>query len=93
MGKKFDSLSYKDVSGLGWDWRENAKCKGMDVDMFYPERGQNVRKAIAVCAGCIVIKECLRYAIDNSIKVGIFGGTTEFHRRKMRSNNGQESKI
>lgn len=84
MSDTFESLSFYDRSGLGFSWREDAACKGMDVDMFYPERGKNGREAIAVCAGCLVVKECLHFALSNSIKVGVFGGTTEFHRRKMR---------
>lgn len=88
MSDTFDSLSFYDRSGLGFGWREDAACKGMDVDMFYPERGKNGREAIAVCAGCIVVKECLHFALSNSIKVGVYGGTTEFHRRKMRGKNG-----
>lgn len=84
MSDTFESQSFRDESGLGWEWRESAACKGMDINLFYPERGQNGREAMAVCAGCLVVKECLKYALDNSIKVGVFGGTTEFHRRKMR---------
>lgn len=84
MSDTFESLSFYDRSGLGMNWRDDAKCKGLDINMFYPERGQNAREAIAVCAGCIVIKECLQYALDNNIKVGVFGGTTEFHRRKIK---------
>lgn len=93
MSDTFESISFRDESGLGWEWRENAKCKGMDINMFYAERGKSPKEAMAVCAGCLVVKECLKYALDNSIKVGVFGGTTEFHRRKMRRNNGQESEV
>lgn len=84
MSDTFESLSFYDRSDLGWEWRENASCKGMDIDMFYPERGKSPKEAMAVCAGCLVVKECLKYAIDNNIKVGVFGGTTEFHRRKIK---------
>ena len=84
MTETFDSQSFKDQSGLGFGWRDNAACKGMDVNMFYPERGQNGREAMAVCAGCLVVKECLHYALSNNIKVGVFGGTTEMHRRKLK---------
>lgn len=84
MSDTFESLTYYDRSGLGFNWRDDAACKGMDIDMFYPERGQNARQALAVCAGCIVVKECLKYALDNSIRVGVFGGTTELHRRKIK---------
>ena len=86
MTETFDSQSFHDQSGLGFAWRDNAACKGMDVNMFYPERGKSPKEAVAVCAGCIVVKECLKYALDNNIKVGVFGGTTEFHRRKLKRN-------
>jgi WhiB family redox-sensing transcriptional regulator len=87
MSDTFDSLSFYDRSGLGFGWREDAACKGMDVDMFYPERGKNGREAIAVCAGCIVVKDCLHYALSNGIKYGIWGGKSERQRRVMRREN------
>ncbi len=82
--EKFESQAYIDRSGLPNDWAKEANCKGLDPNMFHAARGESTREAMAVCAGCIVVKECLHYALSNSIKVGIYGNTTERQRRKLR---------
>lgn len=67
-------------------WQEHAGCKGSDPDMFFPSQGDWVteRMAKAVCAQCIVQNECLEFALTEKIKGGIFGGTSERQRRRMR---------
>ena len=82
--EKLESESYNDYSGLPTDWAKQANCKGLDPNMFHTARGESTREALAVCAGCLVVKECLHYALSNSIKVGVWGGTSERQRRKLR---------
>lgn len=84
MTETFDSQSFVDRSGLGNAWRDDANCKGVDPNIFHPRRGEDSRHALAICAGCIVVKECLHYALSNSIKVGIYGNTSERSRRLIR---------
>lgn len=84
MSNTFESLSFLDRSGLPSDWAKDANCKGTDTNLFYPERGENTREAVAVCVGCLVVEQCLHYAISNNIKVGIWGGLSERQRRAMR---------
>lgn len=84
MSETFESISFRDESELGFTWRDDSACKGLDPNMFHTGRGESTREALAVCAGCIVVKECLHYALSNSIKVGVWGGTTERQRRRLR---------
>jgi WhiB family redox-sensing transcriptional regulator len=86
MSETFESISFRDVSGLPSDWRDNAACNGLPADMFHPRRGENkaFSRASAICIGCIVINECLHYALSNNINVGIWGGKSERQRRMMR---------
>lgn len=62
-------------------WMDAAACAG--VDMFPPTEPDQERAA-RVCAGCPVADRCLEYAIENRLDDGVWGGTTEKQRRKLR---------
>jgi WhiB family redox-sensing transcriptional regulator len=66
-------------------WRELAACRGIDLAVFFPERGESAGTARRVCAACPVRQACLDYAITNRISHGIWGGLTERERRALRS--------
>jgi WhiB family redox-sensing transcriptional regulator len=66
-------------------WRELAACRGVDLDLFFPERGESAESARRVCARCPVRQPCLDYAITNRIVHGVWGGLTERERRALRS--------
>ncbi len=66
-------------------WITQAACRGMNPDLFFPDRGEDTTQAKAVCAGCSVRAECLEAALMNMDKHGIFGGTSERERRRMRT--------
>ena len=66
-------------------WRELAACRGTDLEVFFPERGETAGLARRVCAACPVRQPCLDYAITNRITHGIWGGLTERERRAPRS--------
>lgn len=70
-------------------WVADAACKGINTNLFYPERGEPTRHALEVCKPCVVKAECLQYAIDNSERWGIWGGMTERQRRQIRSDRYQ----
>lgn len=77
------------IDGLGQrapvgEWAKQAECRHLNPDLFFPERGEPVTAAKAVCAGCPVRAECLDYALANGEKHGIWGGTSERERRRMR---------
>ncbi len=67
-------------------WMDRASCKGKDPtgEIFYPVRGADVTQAKRICAGCPVREDCLEYAIRHQERFGVWGGTTEGRRRKMR---------
>jgi WhiB family redox-sensing transcriptional regulator len=64
-------------------WAE-AACIGADPDLFFPGKGRNddCAEAKAICAGCPVRDECLEAGMSQDF--GIWGGTTERERRRLR---------
>jgi hypothetical protein len=64
-------------------WADGA-CLDLPADWFHPERGESTREAKAVCSGCTVRVECLTWALTNFEKHGIWGGTSERERRRIR---------
>jgi len=60
-------------------WKQHAACRGMDTNIFFPERGGNTKRAKAICAKCPVRQECEDYADPE--KFGIWGGLAEIERR------------
>lgn len=65
-------------------WLAQAKCSGVDPDLFFPGRGVDTKTPKAICAGCPVRAECLDHAMSRNEKHGIWGGTSERERRRMR---------
>ena len=66
-------------------WRELAACRGIDLGVFFPERGASAGPARQVCAACPVRQPCLDYAVTNRITSGVWGGLTERERRALQS--------
>ena len=64
-------------------WRESAACRGLDPELFHPDRGEDVRPALAVCATCSVTEPCREQALAD-FEVGVWGATTERQRRIIR---------
>jgi WhiB family redox-sensing transcriptional regulator len=68
-------------------WREHAACTGK-TDKMFPEKSGYVadyEPAQRICATCPVRRECLRYAIDNNERYGVWGGTSPSERRRLAS--------
>jgi WhiB family redox-sensing transcriptional regulator len=66
------------------EWRQHGACRGIDPDLFYPERGESLEAAKQICAACPVRGECLDFALDLNEKFGVWGGKSERERRKLR---------
>ncbi len=64
-------------------WRSLAECIDTHPSLFFPEVGGSTREPKEVCRGCLVRRECLEYALENHITVGIWGGTGERERRRI----------
>jgi WhiB family redox-sensing transcriptional regulator len=66
------------------EWQDEAFCVQVDPELFFPERGGSSKAARAACAACPVRGQCLEYALNNKESFGIWGGTSERERRKLR---------
>lgn len=71
------------------DWRTSAACrkkrkKSIDPELFFTPADEETAKAI--CGGCPVRRDCLAFALDNSISHGIFGGLDDRERDNLRRN-------
>ena len=70
-------------------WMADGLCAQVDPDTWFPERGGSTREAKAVCRRCPVRAECLAYALANDARFGVWGGTSERDRRRMKRPAGQ----
>ncbi len=66
------------------DWREWALCAEADPDAFFPEKGESTRAAKNICRRCLVKVECLRSALANDERFGVWGGLSDRERRRLR---------
>lgn len=70
------------------NWRAQAACAGLDVNLFIPEgrgdKGERAYKeARLICDTCPVSQPCLAYALREHIEEGMWGGTTPKERKKI----------
>lgn len=65
-------------------WMGAAACKGCDTNRWFPERGEPTDDVKAICRACPVIAECLEYALTTPERAGVWGGTSEKERRRIR---------
>lgn len=81
------------------DWVHRAACVGVSPETFSSEdlptsgtaRRSTTAAAKAVCAACPVSAECLRYALDNRVEYGVWGGFTGAERQQIaRSARGTD---
>ena len=68
-------------------WHADAACREHPDVSFFPERGEDVRPAKAVCAGCLARAECLAFGMREHH--GIWSGTSERERRRLRVQRGE----
>lgn len=66
------------------EWQTHARCTEAEPEIFFPERGGSSKAARLVCGQCSVRLECLEYALNNKEQFGIWGGTSERERRRLR---------
>ncbi len=63
------------------DWTVAARCRGSEVDVFFVRSLPEAREALKLCTRCEVKQDCLEYAVDEGIELGVWGGLTERQRR------------
>ena len=66
------------------NWMDDALCREVGPEVFFPESEMQPRAALEVCRRCDVEIECLEYALSIGPVAGIWGGTTEADRRRLR---------
>ena len=77
------------LANADYTWRVNSACRDTSPDLFFPvgTTGAALRQideAKAVCHECPVSAECLEFALITNQDSGIWGGTCEDERRKLR---------
>jgi WhiB family redox-sensing transcriptional regulator len=71
---------------IGENWRDEANCKKLGPSIFFSENEdgalsrKNDNHAKRICNSCLVINECLTYALNQQIPFGIWGGHTSRER-------------
>jgi WhiB family transcriptional regulator, redox-sensing transcriptional regulator len=72
------------------NWRDHAACQQADPDLFFPVGStgpalRQIREAKRICQACRARTACLAWALKNAVASGVWGGTTEEERRRMRA--------
>lgn len=75
---------------MNTDWMEQAACRGMNVNSFVldhdPQVIRAIREAKKVCANCLVVTDCLEFALAIGEECfGVWGNTSQRERREIRS--------
>ena len=76
-------LEEKSLLSNSSTWRDQAACRGLDPEVFYPITEEEEATAKNICADCTVRQSCLEHAITHREKDGIWGGATERERRRI----------
>lgn len=88
---EYEALRHSPVPG---DWAERAACRGMDLNMFFPSRGEMTRTRerllTKTCRSCPVLAYCRTYALRYPL-VGWWGAMSEVERRQIRRERRQAS--
>src|SRR4051795_8076807 len=74
---------------LPGEWVERALCRKVDPELFFPAAGRHPTSAKKICARCPVQPDCLGWALANNEEFGVWGGTSEQERRRMRAKRGK----
>lgn len=64
-------------------WHADGACLEHPELDWFASHPVHQAEAVAICSGCLVRDECLRWAVDNR-EQGVWGGTTDAERRVMR---------
>lgn len=65
-------------------WMDAAACRDVPVDVFFDHDQRGFAQARLMCAGCPVVAECLRDALEEpGQQYGFRGGKTQEERRRM----------
>ena len=65
-------------------WQSQSACRGTGPDSFFPARGASLRATRVLCASCRVRSDCLAEALADPDLAGVWAGTTDRERRRIR---------
>lgn len=79
-------------------WTDDAVCRGIDTELFFPEKGGEapmiVKRAKEICNSCPVQVECLEFALTietaGAQRHGVWGGTTARERDRIRAQRREQ---
>ena len=85
-------LSEWHLTNRDFTWMDFAACHGADPDIFFAETNwhANHEKARSYCRKCTVYKNCMKFAMDNDIEHGIWGGLSPSQRKISKGSNVRE---
>lgn len=67
-------------------WHRDALCQEHPEVSFFPAQHEDPGPAKALCAQCLVMPECNRWALEQDASLaGIWAGTGSVQRRRMRA--------
>ncbi len=71
------------------DWRKLAACRSTEPDLFFPvgttgSALEQIESAKRVCRTCEALEPCLEFALATNQESGVWGGTSEEERRRLR---------
>lgn len=80
------AVAVPDPDGPGW--RLHSACRNVDPELFWPVGNTaaaiaQAKEAKAVCRGCTVRVQCLRWALDSGEDTGVAGGMSARERRAL----------
>ena len=65
------------------DWFDDAACRDVGTDVFFPTSEAQSDEAKSICAVCPVREECLEYALETRPGDGVWGGLTATELRRV----------
>lgn len=66
-------------------WQSYAACSGQGPADWFPARGDSPAAAKAICGRCPVRTDCLAFALEWPELPGIWGGTSQRQRDRLRA--------
>jgi hypothetical protein len=76
--------TFGQLAGVARPWASDALCREHPEVDYFAQDAESQARAKAVCACCLVRRECLEYALDQRIEEGVRGGTSANQRRYAR---------
>lgn len=73
------------------DIYDQAKCRGLNPQVFFPERGGSTAQALAICAECPIRELCLQLNLNE--RAGVWGGMTGRQRKRLRVRLGRRTGV